>query len=315
MSHWFDNFKIRTKIIAPVAILVLTGLLTIGGILLNISRLRTTVETIVQEDEKLMHTQAALILLQQQELVEKNFLLTGDESLLAQKTGLSEQVAFHIQTALEAAAGEQDRATLQQIQSNITRYNDLYSEMVGLAQGGGRDEAMQLSLGTADPIVAQIHEDVTRLIDETKISVEAHKEGAIVQRDRAIFTSVTSALIFLVVGVAIVGFARRMSDPVIALAQAAASVDAGNYNVDNLAPIAQRGDELGQLARVFQGMARQVYQREEKLKQEVHELRIQIDESKRNLEVAEITGSDYFQELQRKAQELRQQHTAEPGEE
>ncbi|MCI0396579.1 MAG: HAMP domain-containing protein [Chloroflexi bacterium] len=315
MSHWSDNFKIRTKIIGPVAILVLTGLLTIGGILLNISRLKTTVEAIVQEEDKLVHAQAALIFLQQQELVEKNFLLTGDDSLMALHTELNEQVVFHIQAALESAAGEEDRALIEQVQANMARYHDLYTDMVGTAQAGDREGAMQLSLDVADPMVAQVHEDVTRLIDDSKASVAAQLEGAKAQRDRAILTSLTSTLIFLVIGVAIVGQARRMTDPVVALAGAAAAVDAGNYNVDSLAAVARRGDELGQLARVFQHMAHQVYQREEKLKQEVQELRIQIDEARRAEEVAEITGSDYFQELQRKARELRQQQPDELGEE
>jgi hypothetical protein len=52
-------------------------------------------------------------------------------------------------------------------------------------------------------------------------------------------------------------------------------------------------------------MAREVYAREQSLKQQVQELRIQIDEGKKAREVAEITESDYFRSLKRRAQHLR----------
>ena len=66
-----------------------------------------------------------------------------------------------------------------------------------------------------------------------------------------------------------------------------------------------RRDELGQLARVFLQMAREVYAREERLLQQVQALRIEIDQTKRARQVAEITETDYFQQLQQRAKALR----------
>ena len=86
---------------------------------------------------------------------------------------------------------------------------------------------------------------------------------------------------------------------------AAAAVEAGEFDPETLARVATRRDELGRLARVFQRMAREVYAREQRLKQEVQQLRIEIDESRTARQVAEITETDYFQDLQRKADQLR----------
>jgi hypothetical protein len=52
-------------------------------------------------------------------------------------------------------------------------------------------------------------------------------------------------------------------------------------------------------------MATEVRAREQRLKQEVRELRIEIDEVRAARQVAEITETKYFQDLQRKASELR----------
>jgi methyl-accepting chemotaxis protein len=83
------------------------------------------------------------------------------------------------------------------------------------------------------------------------------------------------------------------------------SLDAPACADQDLGDVAQRGDELGQLARVFQNMCREVYAREERLRQEVHQLRIEIDQVKQQRQVSEITGSDYFQNLQVRAKEIR----------
>jgi len=52
--------------------------------------------------------------------------------------------------------------------------------------------------------------------------------------------------------------------------------------------------------------ALEVYAREEGLRREIRELEVRIDETRRAQEVAAITETDYFQELQRKARQMRQ---------
>jgi two-component system cell cycle response regulator len=86
---------------------------------------------------------------------------------------------------------------------------------------------------------------------------------------------------------------------------AAACIEAGDFDCAALNPVAARGDALGQLARVFQNMAQQVYAREQSLRQQVQELKIEIDHVKKARQVAEITETDYFRELTTKAQRLR----------
>lgn len=85
----------------------------------------------------------------------------------------------------------------------------------------------------------------------------------------------------------------------------AAAVEAGTFQSHMLDKVADRSDELGQLARVFQRMTEQIKAREEKLKQEVEELRIGIDQFKRIQQVSQITKTDSFQQLKQKVKQLR----------
>jgi DNA-binding response OmpR family regulator len=89
------------------------------------------------------------------------------------------------------------------------------------------------------------------------------------------------------------------------VAAAAADVETGTFESRQLDGVARRDDALGQLARVFQQMAAEVRARERLLKQEVRQLRIEIDEARAARQVADITQTEYFQDLQAKASELR----------
>ena len=86
---------------------------------------------------------------------------------------------------------------------------------------------------------------------------------------------------------------------------AAAAVEKGTFQPSMLESVGLRDDELGQLARVFQSMIMQAQQREEKLKQQVEKLKIEIDQTKRVQQVSQITQTDYFQELKQKGKQIR----------
>jgi len=89
------------------------------------------------------------------------------------------------------------------------------------------------------------------------------------------------------------------------LTAAAAAIEAGVYEPECLDDVAARTDALGQLARLFQRMERAVSAREQRLRHEVAELRIVIDEARQASKVAEITETEYFQRLRGQASQLR----------
>jgi CRP/FNR family transcriptional regulator, cyclic AMP receptor protein len=89
------------------------------------------------------------------------------------------------------------------------------------------------------------------------------------------------------------------------ITSAAAALEAGIYNPGLLDQVCERTDSLGQLARVFRRMAGEVYAREQMLRSQIQQLRIEVDEAKKTREVLEITESDYYQELQKRVQEMR----------
>ena len=106
--------------------------------------------------------------------------------------------------------------------------------------------------------------------------------------------------------------ARDVIAPIAVMAGLAQRISADEMVADDLKSaglvrIANRFDELGQLASTFRQMAGDVYARTLHLKQEVQELRIEIDEAQRQRHVAQVVESDFFQSLQARSQALRSQ--------
>jgi C4-dicarboxylate-specific signal transduction histidine kinase len=115
-----------------------------------------------------------------------------------------------------------------------------------------------------------------------------------------------TAIITLLLGLSI-------SRPIRALTVAAQALEDDDFDShvlelhQNLAQFAHSQDDIGRLMRVFLEMAESVRMRDQRLKVQVQELCIEINETKRASHVAEITENEHFQQLQQKIQKLREQ--------
>ncbi len=128
-----------------------------------------------------------------------------------------------------------------------------------------------------------------------------------VQDGIVIATGITAILVIIMV-VLISGVLTR---PISALTRAAQRIGEGDYEQDLSALTPGRfSDEIGKLAQVFEIMVGKVHQREEKLKKQVAELQIVIDEQRRQEQVSEIVDSDFFRDLQDKARKMRNDFAA-----
>lgn len=90
------------------------------------------------------------------------------------------------------------------------------------------------------------------------------------------------------------------------LTLAAGKIGEGDYD-QNLTAFSESAwqDEISKLSKVFELMVSKVRKREETLKQQVAELKIEIDQVKRDKQVREIVETDFFQDLMGKARDMR----------
>jgi hypothetical protein len=135
----------------------------------------------------------------------------------------------------------------------------------------------------------------------------------VLNRGRALFL-IAIAMFAVVFAIAIILLNRLLKPAVIQPAQQMAALaqdiiedkmDTERFHPEYLTAVAQRGDELGHMARVFQQMVGEIRQREKRMKTELQQLRVEIDEVRRTREVRQITESEYFRDLQTRATDLR----------
>ncbi|MBP7653382.1 hypothetical protein KA977_08160 [Candidatus Dependentiae bacterium] len=115
------------------------------------------------------------------------------------------------------------------------------------------------------------------------------------------------SLIILLTGLSIsVIIVKKIISPVMYLTKSAKEIAEGNYNNISYSNIKiNPSDELSCLTATFNKMANEIYMREEQLKKEVRELKIEIDKNKQNTEVSKIVDTDYFRDLKNKVKVLR----------
>lgn len=122
-------------------------------------------------------------------------------------------------------------------------------------------------------------------------------------RDRVVLAfGITYGTLFLLVYVVSGVFTKPLNQ----LTTVAERIGEGDYS-QNFSEIqtTRVEDEISTLAQVFELMVSKVRQREETLKQQVAELKIEIDQAKRQKQVSEIVDTDFFQDLVIKARRMR----------
>ncbi len=117
-----------------------------------------------------------------------------------------------------------------------------------------------------------------------------------------------ASLLGLVAMLAAVAASRTLSGPLRILTAAATQLESDDaVNQSSLVRVSRRRDDLGVLASRLLEACRQTRKREATLKARVAALHIEIDQGRRDRDVAVIVESDFFNDLKAAAAELRQQ--------
>jgi WD40 repeat protein/HAMP domain-containing protein len=220
-----------------------------------------------------------------------NLNLARMDTILAERAGLG-------QTGTTYLVNRENRL----VAANHFGQQDLHSRAIDAVVGGQSGSGRYVN-GQGVAVVG-----VYRWLDGMALGLLAEmdeSEAAQAAQQLAVAVSLAGLAAAGVLAVGVYLLARQIARPILAVADAAAAVEAERYETESLDEVSQRADEVGLLARVFQRMAREVYVREERLKQQVQQLRIEIDEAKRAKQVEEIVDTDFFQDLQAKARAMR----------
>lgn len=208
------------------------------------------------------------------------------------------------------------KTNLNAIEQLETEHKSLEShalEIMQLTSQGDLQDARNLYLQDVAPLMEAMLADLA--IIETYIKAETdesitnfdnvlHKVEENITQIEGIVLTVFGGGIFFVILISLL-ISRAIAAPLAQLEKAAEAVEDESFEPDSLSTVTKRNDELGHLARVFVHMAQAILTRVQKLKNQVLSLNIEIDRTKQKAQVAEITESDFFKDLENKAKEMR----------
>jgi HAMP domain-containing protein len=122
---------------------------------------------------------------------------------------------------------------------------------------------------------------------------------------------VAFAISYVVLFLLVFLVSRTLTSPIRKLTRVAEKIGEGDYNQELMQGGPTRfPDEIGTLTSVFGVMVNKVYQREQSLRAQVEQLKIEVDDAKRQHQVDEIVDSDFFRDLQSKAILMRQRRSS-----
>ncbi len=152
--------------------------------------------------------------------------------------------------------------------------------------------------------------NLNEIVAAQTIYVPAADVFARAQRSLTLVMGVLVVIFAVVIIVTDAGLRRVVVRPVVQIARLAQLIGGDTLTpqspeLAHVESLAKRSDEFGHTAKVIQRMAKEIRDREQKLRQQIESLRIQIDTEKQAQQVNEITDSDFFHNLQKRAGTIR----------
>lgn len=322
----------RAKLILSYLVIILI-FLSLGAFVIysgqiinrDMDRLDEQFELLAKTSAGLEANAHTLLALKTSQLTLHKLLLGETEALPAFEESIEafdehfEQVVTAYESAItnrseggEAAQAEIE-ANLASIQERHEHFHEDAQIMIDLINAGDYEQAGAMLDGELDEELATMDRQLAAFEESSEEQIRAEQvwfDDALhaVEETTAVLRTTTIVLVIVsIVAVVLLStwMSKQITDPIELLSEAAVSIEDGSYELGPLNPMAERQDEFGPLARVFLRMADEVHAREQSLRRQVHQLRIKIDREKEDQQVAEITETDFFKQLEAKADKLR----------
>ncbi len=232
--------------------------------------------------------------------------IPGEDEIIAEP--MPETMEIRYVTDLWARYDPSKAAGFLESLDSSRSFKAFYQDLVLRTDDEGNFTTYSDEWGAWVSAYAPVTNDAGEVVGALGIDFEADyvnevKQG--IQDNMLIAFAITYLSLFVMVFL----ISSMMTRPIVALTNMAERIGEGDYEQDFSTLTAGRfPDEISTLAEVFAIMVEKVYQREQTLRRQVEELRIEIDVAKREKQVKEVVESEFFQELQAKARERREAH-------
>ncbi len=276
MIRTFQNLKIQGKLLAIFGSIIFIGVLITGWTILSINILDKLAYDLIKVEGELSEALKTKNTLQEMALAELSYVLSHDEEFIH----AHERLNTHIDLFLRNAVIRAESATIQAILFEFEREKQAYDveieKLVEAAEEGDWETAVTLGEESARRMAGMITE-VDKMVQLHQPLVDAQVALSNQQVLTSSIVGGASLLVFLglALGAAVV-VSNQVTQPILAITQAAGAVEAGNFDPQSLRAVAYRTDEVGHLSRAFIQMAEEAQARNNALQEQADQIRIKL---------------------------------------
>ena len=299
-------WRSSNRVVRPI--LVPTIILSIGVIvwtMIGIQRLNDQVERIEADVHELAKIEQAQVTLLEIDLAGLELLLTSEPSYLMLHRRLSENLRGQFIELTDLPLSRTEAGLVEELRDANRRYHTTFDRIVVALEQRDRQEATRLTTEDANAHISEAHFSIQQFVRIAERSLE----NELALANQATQTTLTVGIlvlgIYAIVGVIVSTVAGQVITPVVQLIDAAVAIEEETYDMSMLDEVTEREDEIGRLARVFQRLSGTVRGRTTELREQVQQLRIEIDEARSLKQVQEILDSDFFKGLEEGAAKMR----------
>lgn len=292
MSARLDRLGVQTLLFVVCGFITLIAAVAVGWDTLNTVRVQTENAILLRLFDGLEATYEARTILQQVELLERQYVRSPDFFLIDEMEGYRIQLDTFLRKASLKAESAEEKMALYHLEQSGQDYEETFLALVQAVSAGDDAEVIRFVALSGEQMGA-MEEQIDVLTYQSRAAFAETDEKMLTRDITTLVVTCLGLVSFVLLAIATARIIdRRVNRPVLLLSEAAGAVTraalAGEpveTDSERLAPglhdLAQREDELGQLARAFLHMEDAIRLRHDDLERQADQIRAKIDPSPR----------------------------------
>jgi CHASE3 domain sensor protein len=281
MGNWFDQLRIQSKLFTILSLIIMIGALLMMWNVYNVIRIDAETNNILEKERELDDIEEVHVQFLEQEIAEKDYLLSGDTRYLDRHEAQVALAETHLRDAILEATTSAEKSTLFSIQRQGDGYQEDFAAVASAYQDGNKEKALRISQEQSGERISLIHRMIEGLVSDGEADIAAQGQRADRQSYSSIGVGIAGMVVFVLLAALIVYVAiHQIGKPILQLHHAVTAIGLGQFDTSMLDGLTARSDEIGRLARGVAEMGRQSTLRREAMQEKIAALRAKLPEAK-----------------------------------
>lgn len=255
MALSFKNMMLKKKLLIAFLSVALLSVIPLVISFITLTNMRETLEKSAEESQELSYYEELKFLIAQQQISEKNYLITGQESYLENDEEIDTAIDNVFNTIINVLDSQEEVDAVKTIKVKIEKYENIFKKILQLKKENNTEKAIEIMQKEHAPAIKEVDDALNEMIEDTQedtkeayINAGEHSESAVKWFALTVASSVISIIMAVCLSLLL---AKSITRPLLRLRDVAEKVSMGDMNTSFSI---KQNDEIGQLAKSFERM-------------------------------------------------------------